>query len=81
MKLLKYDFVDIDNKMLVGKAFKCVFSDEVVKEYTQYFTTLRDFIENVRGCTDDEKVKDVIERADLRIYSDELLDKKLVSWK
>ncbi len=64
VKLISHDFVDIDNNIFTGKAFKCVFRDELIGEYKMYYGDLKSFLEGIRGTTEDSKLVSMIEKMD-----------------
>ncbi|MGL5243881.1 MAG: hypothetical protein ACRC7R_01715 [Sarcina sp.] len=64
LKLISYDFVDIDNHIFTGKAFKCVFRDELIGEYKMYYGDLKSFLDGIRGTTEDSKLVSMIEKMD-----------------
>lgn len=64
VKLVSYDFVDVDNQFYTGKAFKCVFRDELIGEHKMYYGDLKSFLDGVRGTTEDSKLVSMIEKMD-----------------
>lgn len=64
VKLISYDFIDIDNQFYTGKAFKCEFRDELIGEYKMYYGDLKSFLDGIRGTTSDLKLVSMIEKMD-----------------
>lgn len=80
VKLVSYDFIDIDNQFYTGKAFKCIFKDELIGEYKLYYGDLKSFLEGIRGTTSDFKLVSMIEKMDNRDL-EKHLEKELIKFK
>lgn len=80
VKLVSYDFIDIDNQFYTGKAFKCIFKDELIGEYKLYYGDLKTFLEGIRGTTSDFKLVSMIEKMDNGDL-EKHLEKELIKFK
>ncbi|MGL5724742.1 hypothetical protein [Cetobacterium sp.] len=78
LKLISYDFVDIDNQFYTGKAFKCIFEDSLIERYKLYYQNMESFLNGVEGTTNDKKIMDLLEKKKKNMLSDEVLKKDLI---
>lgn len=80
VRLISYDFIEVDNEFMQGNAFKCKFKDDLIGEYTMYYSELESFLKAVKGTTKDEKILRMLQKAKENPKS-EKLKRKLIKIK